>query len=379
MILLWLLACGGPDERPPPPGDSGVEPVGLVLDPVMALPQTTEAHHITVALRPDATALAVYSDGSRLRAARIDDQPEPTAFDAGANHGQVRATPDGWAVVATLDGALALAGQALDADGAPLAPAELLGVDHPYLPDLATGDLGGFVVATDLLQPACATFLHPLHAVAPAPCPARVDPEAAFGTVTAALGPDGPVVAWTELRPDGALTVHLAPPDAPPFLAGEAAWGASMAGRPMLAVDGERLVLVWRGAASPDAPVRSHLAAFAPDGAALGAAWELGDAASERPALAGPVDGLYAVAWEEADRLWLQLRRADDLAPVGDPIALDDEPDRIPRRPALDLVLGDAGPEGIVTWEAAEPGAEVEADGRQGRVRRWRVGGRGSR
>ena len=386
MMLLWcLLSCKGEGVLGQvTTADTAHDAVSVELSwssPPLAGPLGGSQDHATVALRDDGLGMVIYSDDERLRAALVgDDALRPTSLDALANHGQIRASPEGWVAVATLNGGDWLAATRFDLDGEALGAATLVSSSHVFLPDLATTDEGGVAVSTDLADMGCYRFTHPISATSEVPCPQRIDPTAAIGTVIVDDGPDGTVVGWTELRPDGSLSVYATPGGdaATPYVVDELAWGAGMAGRPMIAVHEGQHLFVWRGASSLDSPVGSWLQAFR-DGEPAGERYALGDASTggdvERPALAGPAAGLVVVAFEQGDGLWLQVRDASDGTERGAALRVDDEPGRVPRRPSLDLVEVDGEVHGLVSWEAALPGSEVESADRVLRVRTFRVGG----
>ena len=369
------LSTAGTGDSSVATGETAASPPVLsTTTPVLAVPPGGDQHHATVALRPEGTALVAYDDGPNLLAARVlGSSVQATRFTGDANHGQVRATPDGWVLVGTLNGGVILAGTRLDPLGEPFEPAAFLSVSHARLPDLVTTEVGGLVVSTNLQTIKCLRFEHPLAVPLDfVDCPEMQDTKAAIGTVTAADPPEGPVYAWTELHRDGSLDVFVATTGSSgllPYHVDNLGWGEGMAGRPMLSVDQGRQLLVWRGAPSKGAPVQSHLQGFLADGTpdterfTLGAGGE-----TERPALAGPHRDVVFVAWEEGEAIWLQLRDRLSLAPVGEPLRLDDG-EEVPQRPSIAVIEGADGLEGVASWELVPPAGAA----RSVRMRRFRA------
>ncbi len=412
MIWLLLAACGGgeaawstpPSSNSGPTAETGTVPVQMPTGhtgtstptadtgapgvahivwlggPATVPPGGLTQDHATAALRSDGLGMVVYGEDERLQAVRVEPDGSLVAIAIGAftNHGQVAATPDGFIVVATQNYDYNLLGATYTPQGMPDRDAFVIGWRQTLLPDvdvrrMADGTVQGIVAATDTARLGCTAFVD--DALAAAPCPDPVDPTRATGTVAVVQTELGPLFTWTEIGTDGALGVYVGNGVAPPVVVAEFEDGRGLAGRPMLAVADEALLVTYRGAASVSAPVGSYLWHQSSAGETR---WSLGLAPGstdvERVALSPVVDDLVAVAWEEDRKLWLQLRSSVDGAPVGEPVSVGKEPYREPRRPSVDLVRGDdGGVHGIVSWESADARSEVEDNGRVVRVRRFRV------
>ncbi len=327
--------------------------------------------------------MVVYSHELQLRAVWVEPNGALVAAPAGpfTNHGQVAATPEGFVVVATNNDDHALYGLSLDASGLPDQGVVLLSTGPSLLADvdvraMLDGTVAGVVASTDRAELSCIAFTDHMEGIGPTPCPTPVDPTRATGSVAVVQTELGPLYTWTEVAVDQSLSVFVGNGITAPVLAGELGCGAGMAGRPMLAVgDGDVIAVVYRGATAQSQPVGSYLWHASGGGVTT---WSVGQNPGgtdvERVALSPIVGERFVVGWEESDQLWLQVRSRVDGAPLGTPVSADTDPSRVPRRPSLDLVLGDDdGVHGIVSWESAEPGSAVEDDGRLVRVRRFRL------
>ena len=416
-LLAVLWACVGtaePPHDPSPPRSSetghaptATGPTGVVdtgagpsvsaavtwVAPPRAVPAGGRSQdHATVALRSDGTGMVVYTDDLRLRVARVgsDGALSPVPIESLANHGQVTSTPTGFLVVATHDGGEGLYGFPFGVDAAPAGPSVLLSTRHTLLPDVdvrrrSDGTVQGIVAATDGVSLGCIAFTDAFRARAPAPCPAPVSPEAATGTVAVEQTAVGPLYSWTELAPDRSLAVFVSDGVAPPLVVARLGDGVTMAGRPTLATVGDAtpareddgLVVAYRGATASGAPVGSYLWHLGVSGVTtwrLGAHPDRGDV--ERVVISPIVGERLVVAYEAEGELWLEVRDAMDGAPLSPPEPVATEGPRLPRRPSVDLVLGDGGElQGVISWESGEPGSAVEDDGRVVRVRRFTVSG----
>jgi hypothetical protein len=354
-------------------GCAGSACVGLCwLGPAQDLGDRPSEHHATVGVDRDGRAVVAYYGDEHVGGARLDlrsgavedlelDGPGPVT------HPQVRVWDGGTLVLSTRVGA-GLVGRALD-DPEPL----LFDVGRALLPDLALVGDDGLAVWTDYVDLACATFAGPLADLAETTCPAHLAVGGRVGTATVRRDPDRTGFAWTELLPDGRFAVGVAEDDGPAEEVADGFGVDGVAGRPALALlPAGRLAIAWRGGDDPDGPVYARWTVL--EGARpIRTAEVLGDAPGDRPFLAGPVDGALVVAWENDDRLWIGLRDAVSGDPLGDDVLVDPDPDRAARRPNLDL--GRVGEQvlGLVSWESAPLGSEVEVEDRQVRVRRFEV------
>lgn len=365
------------DPAPTEPGFTWVAP------PASVPPGGFSQDHATAALRPDGTGVVVYSHELQLRGVRVEPNGALVATPTGpfTNHGQVAATPEGFVVVATNNYDYALYGLTLDAAGVPDQDVVLLSTGPSLLADvdvraMLDGTVAGVVATTDRFELSCIAFTDSLQGLGPTPCPTPVDPTRATGTVAVVQTEQGPLYTWTEVSVDQSLSVFVGNGVTAPVRVGDLGYGAWMAGRPMLAVgDDDVVAVVYRGATTQGQPVGSYLWHTGAGGVTT---WSLGlnpgGTDVERVAVTPIVGERFVVGWEESDQLWLQVRSSVDGAPLGIPSSAGTDPLRVPRRPSLDLVLGeDDGVHGIVSWESAEPGSAVEDDGRIVRIRRFRL------
>ncbi|MEZ4237737.1 MAG: hypothetical protein R3F59_16625 [Myxococcota bacterium] len=370
MILRLALACAPPDDPPLPTDPVAPEPPTLQLtSEVLDVPPGSPQHHATVAIRPDGVAIGAWRGRGRTDALRLADgrgEPLQLATLAPVNHPQVRATDDGYLVVATMDQARGLAGVAVAAGAREVYGAVILEAGlAALLPDLDVRGDQGLLVWGEPDGIHCVAFTGAFEDQRPAACPQA---DGVVYSVTARLGEGRTAFAWDALRADGFETVVAVDRGDGP-VAEVLAAGSTVPGRPGVAVDDAsgRHTVVWTASASDDDPVSAWLATYDPDGALQAGPLPLGHAPGAAsvtwPTLAGPLDGQLLLAWVEGDALWLQLRDAATGEPVGEPLDAAADFDGAALRPSVDVAQPpDGGLIGIVSWETPIDGAVYDTD-----------------
>lgn len=367
-----ILASDPPEggiaaREPTPPADG---PTVRFLSEPTALGVPSQ-HHAVVALGNDKVALvAWYGDrlvsAVRIETADMEIEPLLLAGDIPANHPILEATPGGWLAAATAE-AGGLAGRVILRDGRTLLDPVLLSELPSYYPDLSSAAGIGALVFTDYESLQCRVFASAFLGLQEIPCPNLVQPGLRIGTPAVRLTEDELWYAWTERDPyTTSFHVAVAALDGGELLTTLLAtmgYGGELSGRVQIAVEPGWRSVVWRGAEQQDEPVRSFLQPLADDGEPLDLPFALGlepgGFSVERPTIASVSDRAL-VAWEEAGQLWLQLRGPSG-DPLGLPVAASNDLSREARRPSVDLHQRDDGSLfGIVSWESAPFGSDVE-------------------